>query len=178
MNVIRLKDGRDCIIRKANEKDAADIIRFSNIVGGESDYLSYGINDFNHSIEQEKQIVREYNDSKNRLFIVAVIDGSICGTLTFWGNSRKRLEHWGEMGVSVLKKYWNMGIGTALIQYLIDWADRGGVVKKIDLMVREDNLPAINLYKKMGFQVEGRIRCAMKVDGIYYDFFYMGRFAE
>jgi hypothetical protein len=105
LQIFHLGDGCDCVIRKVSERDAAELVRYSNIVGGESDFLSYGIDEFNHSIEQQRQIIREYNDAPNRLFIIAVVDGCICGNLTFWGNNRKRLEHWGEVGISVLKKY-------------------------------------------------------------------------
>jgi ribosomal protein S18 acetylase RimI-like enzyme len=78
----------------------------------------------------------------------------------------------------VLKKYWNRGIGRALIEYLIQWAQMGGIVKKIDLMVREDNHSAISLYKSAGFEVEGKIRRAMRIDGRFYDFLYMGRLID
>jgi RimJ/RimL family protein N-acetyltransferase len=178
LELYRLKDGTECVIRKAAERDAAEIVRYSNSVGGESDFLSYGKNEFSYNTDQERQIIREYNEARNRLFIVAVSGGNICGTLTFWGNNRLRLEHWGEFGISVSKKCWGKGIGQALLDYLIRWAENGGVVRKIDLMVREDNVPGISLYKKMGFEVEGRIKRAMKVGSMFYDFLYMGRLID
>jgi RimJ/RimL family protein N-acetyltransferase len=178
LGVSILKDGSRCIIRRASQRDAGEIVRYSNAVGGESDFLSYGLNQFGHNVDEEKQIIREYDQAMNRIFIVAEIDGSICGTLTFWGNSRKRLEHWGEMGISVSKRHWNNGVGTTLLKYFIDWAKDGGIIKKVNLMVREDNHAAVALYKKAGFEVEGRIKRAMKVDGIYYDFLYMGKLID
>lgn len=174
----RLKDGSECVVRAAAEKDASDIIRYSNIVGGESDFLSYGRNQFFYSAEQEKQVIRDYSDAKNRLFILAFVKGNLCGSLTFWGNSRERLEHWGEFGISVLGKYWGRGIGHALIDYLVRWAEDGGIVRKIDLMVREDNYAAISLYRKMGFEVEGKVRRAMRIGDKFYDFLYMGRLID
>lgn len=178
MKTYKLKDGSECVIRNATLQDAPEIVRYSNVVGGESDFLSYGKNEFNYSIDQERQIIDEYSEARNRLFIVAVRNGNIAGVLTFWGNSRKRLEHWGEFGISVLKKYWGIGIGQALLDYLIEWAKKGRIIKKIDLMVREDNYSAISLYKKVGFQIEGRIRRAMKIRNSYYDFLYMGRLID
>jgi len=175
LNLYKLKDGSECIIRRALTTDAAEIVRYSNIVGGQSDFLSYGKNEFCYNTEQEKHVIREYNEAKNRLFIVAVINGSICGVLTFWGNNRKRLEHWGEFGVSVLKQHSGNGVGKVLINYMLKWAESGGTIKKIDLMVREDNYQAIALYRNMGFEVEGRIRKAMKIGDSFYDFLYMGR---
>ncbi|MDI6619872.1 MAG: GNAT family N-acetyltransferase [Clostridiales bacterium] len=178
MVTYRLKDGSECIIRKATVKDAAEIVKYSNTVGGESDFLSYGRNEFGHNIDQEKQMIKEYNESLNRIILLALVHGEISGVLTFWGNCRKRLEHWGEMGISVLRKYWNIGVGTTLINYFFEWAECNHIIKKVDLMVREDNYHAIMLYKKMGFQIEGRIRMAMKKDGNYYDFFYMGKIID
>jgi RimJ/RimL family protein N-acetyltransferase len=178
LNIYKLRNGSECIIRRAVEKDTPDIVKYSNIVGGESDFLSYGRNEFSHSVEQERVIIREYSETNNRLFIVAVIDGNIVGMLTFWGNGRRRLEHWGEFGVSVLKRYQNIGVGSALLDYMIEWAKRSKLVRKVDLMVREDNYQAINLYEKMGFEVEGRIRRAMKVDDKFYNFLYMGRLID
>lgn len=178
LNSLYLKDGSRCIIRRALESDAAEIVSYSNIIGGESDFLSYGSNEFAHNIDGERQIIREYSEGRNRIFIVAEVGGCICGVLTFWGNNRKRLEHWGELGISVLKKYWGRGIGQALMEFLIEWAQNGGMVKKIDLMVREDNYNAISLYKKMGFEVEGMIRRAMRIGNTYYNFVYMGRLID
>lgn len=173
-----LKDGSRCLIRRAIERDAAQIVEYCNTVGGETDFLSYGSNEYARSIEEQRQIIREYNDSKNRLFVVAEVEGKICGTLTFWGNSRRRLEHWGELGISVLKAYWNKGVGRLLVEYLLKWAKDGKIVKKLDLLVREDNIAAIELYKKMGFQIEGKVTKAMKIEGKYYDFLYMGIFID
>lgn len=178
MSTLLLKDGSHCVIRRAIENDAAQIVMYSNAIGGETDFLSYGWNEFSQNNESERQVIREYNAGRNRLFIIAEIDREICGVLTFYGNNRKRLEHWGELGISVLQKHWNKGIGHALIDYLIKWAQRSEIVRKIDLMVREDNYSAIALYRKMGFEVEGRIRRAMRVNGKFYDFLYMGRLID
>jgi RimJ/RimL family protein N-acetyltransferase len=166
------------MVRRAVERDAADIVEYCNIVGGETDFLSYGSNEYAHNIEEQRQIIHEYNDSRNRLFIVAEVDGKICGILTFWGNNRRRLEHWGELGISVLKAYWNKGAGSFMMKYLLKWANDGRTVKKLDLLVREDNIPAIELYRKMGFEIEGKVTKAMKIAGRYYDFLYMGKFIE
>ncbi|WP_200791861.1 GNAT family N-acetyltransferase [Caloranaerobacter azorensis] len=39
-----------------------------------------------------------------------------------------------------------MGIASQLIKELIEWAKSSGIIKKINLKVREDNERAINLY--------------------------------
>jgi ribosomal protein S18 acetylase RimI-like enzyme len=65
--------------------------------------------------------------------------------------------HRGEVGIGVLKDYWGIGVATALMDYFFKWVETDGVIKKIELQVREDNVNAIKLYLKYGFKIEGRI---------------------
>ncbi|MGO1368213.1 MAG: GNAT family N-acetyltransferase [Senegalia sp. (in: firmicutes)] len=108
------------------------------------------------------------------LNIIALIDNKIVGNLTFRGGHRPRIRHTGEFGVSVLKKHWGLGIGKELVKYLINWAEDGDIVKKINLRVREDNENAIDLYKKLGFKKEGIIARDLYLNGKYYRSIQMG----
>lgn len=38
-----LKDSRELVIRKATEEDAEKVLEYLNIIGGETDFLSFGI---------------------------------------------------------------------------------------------------------------------------------------
>lgn len=51
-----IKSGNNIIITKASLDDAEDIVNFLNKVGGESDFLTFGLNDFPLSVEDEKKI--------------------------------------------------------------------------------------------------------------------------
>ena len=75
--------------------------------------------------------------------------------------SLPRMKHSGELGLSLLKKYWNIGVGKALLVYLIDWAKTDGKLKKINFHVKESNDSGIHLYKKLGFIEEGRLSRGM-----------------
>jgi RimJ/RimL family protein N-acetyltransferase len=75
--------------------------------------------------------------------------------------------------VSVLKDYWGMGIGEELIRYLINWSRDSGI-RKINLRVRQDNLKAISLYKKLGFTEEGIVKRDSLIGGKFYDSLLMG----
>jgi RimJ/RimL family protein N-acetyltransferase len=98
----------------------------------------------------------------------------IVGSLNFIGGSRERTKHKGEFGMSVLKDFWGLGIGSALLQSLIEWA-KGSGIRKIQLEVMADNERAINLYKKFGFKIEGRKEKAVFKNGEYTDILVMGR---
>ncbi|MBO0797135.1 MAG: GNAT family N-acetyltransferase, partial [Ktedonobacteraceae bacterium] len=87
---------------------------------------------------------------------------------------RPRTRHAGEFGISVLRKYWNLGIGGRMLTYLIDWARQSGIIRKINLRVRVDNLPAIHLYEKHGFVREGHITREFYLHGQFVDSYVMG----
>jgi len=76
--------------------------------------------------------------------------------------------------MTVRKRYWGLGIGSLLLDALIEWAREGGVIKKINLRVRADNGRAIALYQSKGFVNEGTIRKEIFLNGTYFDNHLMG----
>jgi RimJ/RimL family protein N-acetyltransferase len=58
---------------------------------------------------------------------------------------------------------------------MLAWAEQGGVVRKINLKVRVDNIPAIRLYERMGWVHEGRTTRDTLIDGEFSDCLLMGR---
>ncbi|SNS72645.1 Protein N-acetyltransferase, RimJ/RimL family [Anaerovirgula multivorans] len=162
------------IIRKANKSDAKSLIEYLNIIGGESDFLTFRTGEFGRSIEQEEEFITNTLSTKNALFIIAEVDGKIVGNLNFSGGSRQRNAHVGEFGVSILKEYWGKGIGEELIKYLINWSKDSGIIRKINLRVRNDNTRGINLYNKLGFLEEGIIKRDFLINDKFYDSLIMG----
>jgi RimJ/RimL family protein N-acetyltransferase len=63
----------------------------------------------------------------------------------------------------------NRGVGTALMRRAIEWARGTGVLTRLQLQVFARNAPAIHLYQKLGFQIEGSRRNAILRDGEYID---------
>ncbi|AFS79045.1 acetyltransferase, GNAT family [Gottschalkia acidurici 9a] len=161
-------------IRKAIKSDASSLIEYLNIIGGDSDFLTFGLDEFEKSIEEEEKFIESTFESKNDLFIIAEINSKIVGNLNFSGGLRKRTAHTGEFGISVLKEYWGKGIGEELIGYLINWSNTTKIIRKINLRVRTDNIRAINLYKKLGFLEEGVVKREFFINGKFYDCLLMG----
>ncbi|HRE32272.1 MAG TPA: GNAT family protein, partial [Candidatus Berkiella sp.] len=83
--------------------------------------------------------------------------------------------HCGELGVGVLADYRGQGIGQALILAALQKAKEKGL-SRIELMVFEKNFPAIKLYEKLGFVIEGTKRQAVKIDDQYQDLICMALF--
>lgn len=167
------RNDEEIIIRKASELDAKELTEYLNIIGGESDFLTFGVEGPGNSIKEEEQFILNNLNKENALFIVAEVNGKIVGSLNFSGGSRRRIQHVGEFGISVLKEYWGKKIGEKLLNYLIKWAKQNGI-RKINLRVRTDNERAIKLYKKHGFFEEGILKRDFLIDGKFYDSYAMG----
>ncbi|KLU58744.1 spermidine N(1)-acetyltransferase [Peptococcaceae bacterium CEB3] len=93
--------------------------------------------------------------------------------LTVFGNSR--LRHSAGIGIMVHREYQGNGIGRKLMETLLDIADNWLMLVRVELSVFVDNLKAIELYKKLGFDIEGTKRKAAIRNGEYIDEYVMAR---
>jgi RimJ/RimL family protein N-acetyltransferase len=172
---LALRDGRRVRIRRAEPDDAAAILAYLGRVGAETINLTFGGEGPGLSEEEEREYLARVAAADNSLAIVALAGEEIVGALTFDGGRRARMRHAGEFGISVLQAYAGQGLGRALLEYLLAWAERSGVVRKINLKVRVDNLPAIRLYERMGWVHEGCTSRDTLIDGKFNDCLLMGR---
>ncbi|MFA6941118.1 MAG: GNAT family protein, partial [Clostridiaceae bacterium] len=162
---MKIKDGRELLIRKAEIEDARKLAEYMMAIPKESDFLTFGENELNFTTEIEEKIINSMEGKDNSIMLLAVIDGEIAGNCTFRAGVRKRTRHAGEFGITVRKPYWGLGIGSLLMEALIFWAKDTKIIRKINLRVRTDNHKAIKLYEKFGFEREGIIRRDFLIDG-------------
>ncbi len=80
----------------------------------------------------------------------------------------------GSIGISVDRDWRGRGIGTLLLEYLIDWAPAHGIAQ-IEIEAFANNPRAVALYERHGFEREGVRRGAVMVDGEYVDVICLGR---
>jgi len=81
---------------------------------------------------------------------------------------RPAIRHCGVLGMGLLPGWRGRGLGRRLIERALE-AARAFPLTRVELAARADNERAIALYRKVGFEVEGRRRRAMLIDGLYYD---------
>lgn len=174
MKILKLKNGREVTLREATRADAAEMLKYIDIISGQSDNLTFGKGEFIMSVEDEEKIIESRRQTDNALFLIAESEGEIVGNLSFSAGTRKRLRHVGEFGVSVRKDFWGLGLGRALIEYLIEWAKATGIIRKINLRVRTDNENAIKLYESLGFELEGRLTREFMIGNEFFDSYHMG----
>jgi putative acetyltransferase len=113
---------------------------------------------------------------KADVLLVAERAGEIvgsCGMHPAGASPRRR--HVMTIGISVRADAQGQGVGSALMQALCDIADRWIGILRLELSVYCDNERAIALYRRFGFEIEGRHRGYVLRDGAFVDAFAMAR---
>jgi RimJ/RimL family protein N-acetyltransferase len=169
-----LKNGLVLRIREVLVEDAQAVLAYLEDISGETDFLSFGPGEFDLTLAEEEGFIRQCLESANLLFLVGSIDDTVVALLHFEAGRRPRTRHSGGLGMSVRKPYWSLGIGSLMLDTLIDWAKETQVITKINLRVRTDNQRAVRLYRRKGFAVEGTICREIWLDGRYFDTHWMG----
>jgi RimJ/RimL family protein N-acetyltransferase len=115
-------------------------------------------------------------DNAHAIAMVAECNGEVIGFLTCEGGKRRKVRHTAEVGMSVRSDWRRRGVAAAMVRATERWARGTGVIRKLTLNVFEHNYAAIELYTKLGFEIEGTLRGQIMLDGKYQDLHLMGKF--
>jgi RimJ/RimL family protein N-acetyltransferase len=99
---------------------------------------------------------------------VALDGDRVVGWCDVTPHDRPANRHRGTLGIGVVPPWRGSGVGRRLMERTLE-ASRAFPLTRVELSVRADNAHAIALYRKVGFEVEGRRQRAILVDGVYYD---------
>jgi len=167
-----LKNGRKVTVREANEDDAEAIKNVVNSVASEKYFVVP-----ERSREDWDEAIREIKRRKG-LIIIAQADEKTIGMAHLVRGKFEKNKHVGLLGISILKEFRRMGVGTAMMNYIMEWARRQKGLEKISLTVFSTNEAAINLYRKFEFQIEGVSKRQHRIEGKYIDETIMGKFLD
>ena len=129
-------------------------------------------------VTRTQSFISGLTDNDHMLVAEVEEDGvkRVVGVATLSVNKSNRVRHSGSIGLMVNKEYHRMGIGKALMKDLIDIADNWLMLIRIELGAFTDNEKAINLYKSLGFEIEGTKKYAIIRNGKYDDEYFMARY--
>lgn len=96
------------------------------------------------------------NRQENCVFLVARLNRALVGAVKVTGGDLRRVQHVGRLEVFVEAGARGGGVGTALVEAAIQWAEESPRIAKLSLNVFDDNPRAIAVYERLGFVVEGR----------------------
>lgn len=126
--------------------------------------------------DEEEELIKEkiINRGKNQYWYVAEENAKVIGLGILMNHGNLRKKHVGVITLMVNSDYQNKGIGSLLMDKLINLSESLNIIR-LELCVFRDNYKAINLYKKFGFKEEGiKIKSALK-NGEYADEIIMAR---
>lgn len=152
-------------IVRAQAQDAAALLAYLKIIGGETENLSFGPEGVP---EAEEAYLSMQAQSHDHVQLLAKVNGEIIGTASL-NRKPNRMHHRAEFGISLKKAWWGCGAASALAEGVLAFARESGV-EQVDLEVRSDNKRAIALYEKLGFRKLCTFPGFFKIHGELVDF--------
>ncbi|MCP8968545.1 GNAT family N-acetyltransferase [Ectobacillus ponti] len=166
-------------IRSAVEQDAGALSQLRLQIDGETENMDRERGEAYIDPAGFAGIIAADASHPRRLLLVAEAEGRIIGYSRCAGPDLKRFLHKVEFGLGVLQEFWGHGIGKRLMTETISWADANDIQKIVLHGVLETNKHAIELYKRLGFEIEGFMkRDRILSDGKYYSTYIMARHKE
>ena len=170
----KTRDNRPFRVRRARREDAAALLRYAEALFAEPGLsLLYSPGEFSKTLAEEEQFIRSH-EGPNALLLTAWAEAEAIASLGFQGGTFARTRHAGSFGVGVAKAWRGVGVGSVLLERLIGWAKAHPQIERIGMEVFETNPGAIRLYRRFGFQEEGRRREAFRLGDRRVDAIVMG----
>jgi RimJ/RimL family protein N-acetyltransferase len=175
----QLKTGETLVVRPAEETDALSTIQIARSFLNEGECNITQPDEVDLTEAREVEWIKDFSSNPGKLALVAAVDGTVVGLADFEAGRRRRMSHSGLVSLIVGKEWRSRGVGTALLQSILDWAAAGRQIEKVALTVLASNERARGLYRKLGFVEEGRKVKEIKLaPGEYVDEILMYRFVK
>lgn len=160
----------ECHIRRAEPDDYPSIYEIFTAPSVYSGTLQLPF----PSREQWRERLAQPGDGVYNL--VAVVEDRVVGMISLLTNPKNpRRQHAALLGMSVHEQWQGQGVGSALVEAVIDLADNWLDLSRLELEVYTDNERAIRLYERQGFEREGILREYAYRNGQFVDVLYMAR---
>ncbi|MGP8070482.1 MAG: N-acetyltransferase family protein [Candidatus Bathyarchaeia archaeon] len=164
---VSLANGETAILRAPNWNDLDDLIEYIN-----------GLVEEHAHITKTEKVTREAEaewlgqrlaeiENGHVIHLVAEVAGKVVGAGEVSQLPEER-SHTGYLGIGISESHRGHGLGTTLMQALIELSKKTGL-KILILDVFATNNVAVHLYEKIGFKETGRIPKGIYRDGNYID---------
>lgn len=157
-----LKEDLIIVLRAPGRNDAHELNSFYYDICGESEYLARYQEECTFNDANEIKRIANSIDSPNDMMIICMANGRIAGTCEFVGYDKLKCKHRAQIMMALSQEYWGKGIGSAMLNELIEIAKAQGI-EQLELEMIEGNERALSLYKKFGFETVAEIPDAYRL---------------
>src|SRR3989344_570023 len=163
-------NGKEVIFRYPKMSDVDGMLKYINRLTKEGAPIAMQMRVSKKEEEKYLKGCIKKLKSGSSVKICVIVDGKFCGSCDIDKSNMDATAHVSSLGISLSKEVRGLGIGTRLMELLIEHARKQFKAKIIRLDVYSYNKIAQGLYKKTGFVAAGKIPkgCRTK-DGKYYD---------
>lgn len=141
-------------VRRAEPDDAQPLVALARAVGAEPEGWLITRNSW-RSVGDERRYLKALRRHAGAAVYVAETEGGeVVGRLSVARDVHPASRHVADLGLMVAAGHRRRGIGKALLDQAVRWAQETGVTK-LELHVFPHNEPAIALYERFGFVREG-----------------------
>ena len=162
------------LIREIKEGDAEEFLSLCRRVDAETLFMMFEPGERPTTIEEQRCEIREILLRDNQTIFVAENDGQLIGYLTACGGRYKRNRQTAYIITGILRGFTSQGIGTKLFEEMEQWAKRKDI-HRLELNVVAHNEAALALYRKMGFEIEGKKKHSLLINNTYADEYWMAK---
>lgn len=160
------------IYREATLNDARALLLHLETVGGETDNLTFGKEGFRITEEREARFIERFRKNPDEVMYVVKYCDTVVANAVIERERIPRLSHRARLTLTVLRAFWGQGIGSRLMEMMINFAkDTGAAV--ISLECRADNERAVSLYTRFGFRTVGTMERYFNINGEYHSAYLM-----
>lgn len=166
--------GHRLVIRSCVQEDAANMLKYLNKTAKETNFLLREVKETEISIEREQAFIDNNRKDERSLLLVCEHNGEIIGSASFSPVSTlSRIKHRASIGIALYEEYQGYGIGKKMLSIILQQAKKVGY-SQCELEVVCTNDKAINLYKKLGFEIYGTMPNNIHyLDDTYADCYWM-----
>ena len=149
--------GSSILIDTASDSDARSLWHIYTEVLREGRWFITHVDEYKGTEESHAKAIRDRNSETNSRLLVARLEDRVVGALSITGGGLERTRHVGMVELYVARESRGRGIGKALMEAGLIWAQTNPILRKLALHVFEDNVRAVDLYRDLGFEIEGRL---------------------
>lgn len=148
------KKGNEVVIRTLQTEDLENLLKFANDLVAEDTFVMLSGSKLTQAEEQKylKDSIEKIKQDK-KIHLIALVNGVFAGSAEVRRQERRK-SHVGEIGIALIPEYRGEGIGTELLETLVDEAKQLKL-RLVYMHCFETNTRALHVYEKIGFKKSG-----------------------